>query len=647
MNGLYCIKHFDKYGRLAPGIYINGNGSIVGDGDHGYRIENSDGTQLKGWTSDLTGVHELEVEIGQNVQLGPSVPGVNAQNNQDGGEHHWWTPTGDTRGTRELKFTVNYDSEGDYILTYHNANKSQWSVAHYRIKVKAPKLAQEKTPEADHVNFSNNRPVIIEKDNTGVGDGQDGSIAFTITEGTDNAGYDDQEAYQDAVSEQDVYYIERAVGEFLYNDKNSEKYAKSVFFYVKQEYGAENDDVTITLNFEGINGDYLKNFIALDNVRLTYCGDTPFIIDEKNRISTAQQPVSGNELIPVYINRHFDEGAWNAFVCPVPLNVGQVRSAFGSDVKISEITENGLDPKNPYRIEFKTVELGENLSERVILPGHFYLVKPSAVSTVPSVAQINESTYEIKRYNNGAFDDAGDGLNSKYNFVPLGNHDLRKDRYVKEGDTYKLVAGGEALIPSEEPSDATMVVDVEEGGVTYYKWDEAAVGSWEPYADGNKRYKGYSKLESVEGVNSPYRRFTTKRYLKGYQEDVNGVDHNAIELRGSYAPQELNDTKNSYVFATKENETRLVHLNSNSSVKKLQGSRFYIYDIEAVDSSTGAKPFTFVVDGVEDEDEFSGINNAVSVAADNGDIYTISGQKVNGTLLKGVYVKNGKKFLVK
>ena len=101
------------------------------------------------------------------------------------------------------------------------------------------------------------------------------------------------------------------------------------------------------------------------------------------------------------------------------------------------------------------------------------------------------------------------------------------------------------------------------------------------------------------------------------------------------------------MFATKENETRLVHLNSNSSVKKLQGSRFYIYDIEAGESSTGAKPFTFVVDGVEDEDEFSGINNAVSVAADNGDIYTISGQKVNGTLQKGVYVKNGKKFLVK
>ena len=294
---------------------------------------------------------------------------------------------------------------------------------------------------------------------------------------------------------------------------------------MKQEYGAENDDVTIKLNFEGIGGDYLKNFIALDNVRLTYCGDTPFIIDEKNRISTAQQPVSGgNELIPVYINRHFDEGAWNAFVCPVPLNVGQVRSAFGNDVKISEITENGLDPKNPYRIEFKTVELGQNLSERVILPGHFYLVKPSAVSTVPSVAQIKQptpTTYKINRYNNGE----SDGDNGKYNFVPLGNHDLRKDRYVKEGDTYKLVAGGEALIPSEEPSDATMVVDVEEGGVTYYKWNEAAVGSWEPYADGNKRYKGYSKLESVEGVNSPYRRFTTKRYLKGYQETVRSQCH--------------------------------------------------------------------------------------------------------------------------
>ena len=94
------------------------------------------------------------------------------------------------------------------------------------------------------------------------------------------------------------------------------------------------------------------------------------------------------------------------------------------------------------------------------------------------------------------------------------------------------------------------------------------------------------------------------------------------------------------------NETRLVHLKEGSSVNKLQGSRFYIHDI-AKNTPANAKPFTFVVDGVEDEDEFTGINNAVSVAADNGDIYTISGQKVNGTLQKGVYVKNGKKFLVK
>ena len=125
--------------------------------------------------------------------------------------------------------------------------------------------------------------------------------------------------------------------------------------------------------------------------------------------------------------------------------------------------------------------------------------------------------------------------------------------------------------------------------------------------------------------------------------------HNNIKLHGSYFPQEIQNRGNSYIFATKEGQTRLVHLNENATATnaptELQGYRFYIEDV--ANASGNAKPFTFVVDGVADDDEFSGINSAVSVAADNGDIYTIAGQKVTGKLLKGVYVKNGKKFLVK
>ena len=655
VKGLYCVKHYDEYERTAIGIYINGEGESK---EAWYRKKlRGEDTWPEEWIQFNDGV--IDVNIGDQIQFGPNVPRQNAANNENG-THHWWTPNNDWTGEREFILTVDYDSEGDYILTHQNSNDDKWTYAYYRLRVHAPGFD---TPEADHVNFSNNKPVIIEKDRTGVSENQDGSIAFTITEGNDH-GIKTIADYQHTAAEHDVYYVERAVGEFLYDSKNGDNYTKTVFFYVQGD-DYKLDDIKISLEFSGIDNDYLNNFIAIDNMRLTYKGDTPFILDQHNKITTSAEPVSVNSLIPVYMNREFTAGAWNAFVCPIPLNVNQVRNAFGDGVQLSEIDEDGLFKDNPYVIKFTSIDVTaedpqdtadpvereareEKLLEQVVLPGHFYLVKPSAVNYKSSVAQIDKNTYAIK-----AYDDEHDIVEGNPNygtgkFVPLGNHDLRKPKYNSSDD--KLLEGGEALVPT----NGTKVYS--EDGKTYTWADDFA--NWDPYAAGNSRYAGYSKLAPIASGNSPYRPFYTERYKSGQD-----VKHNAIELYGSYAPQTIAGSTsadsdagkfrgNCYVFQTKSDgetgQTRLVHLNAKGNAVELPGFRFFIHDIEADETdANGAKPFTFVVDGVEDDDEFSGINSAVSVAADNGDIYTIAGQKVTGKLLKGVYVKNGKKFLVK
>ena len=56
-------------------------------------------------------------------------------------------------------------------------------------------------------------------------------------------------------------------------------------------------------------------------------------------------------------------------------------------------------------------------------------------------------------------------------------------------------------------------------------------------------------------------------------------------------------------------------------------------------SASGAKMITF-------GDTTTGIN-AMDAATEEGDIYTLGGQKVQKTTMKGVYIKNGKKVVVK
>ena len=113
-------------------------------------------------------------------------------------------------------------------------------------------------------------------------------------------------------------------------------------------------------------------------------------------------------------------------------------------------------------------------------------------------------------------------------------------------------------------------------------------------------------------------------------------------------PQKFEDRGNTYIFSTQEGVTRLVHLSGSTTQTNapqgLNGFRFYIQDISG---ESGAKSFSFITDGVEDEDEATEIINTLIDDDVDGDIYNIAGQKVTGKLPKGAYVRNGKKFLVK
>ena len=72
-------------------------------------------------------------------------------------------------------------------------------------------------------------------------------------------------------------------------------------------------------------------------------------------------------------------------------------------------------------------------------------------------------------------------------------------------------------------------------------------------------------------------------------------------------------------------------------------------DLKAKSGTAGAKSYTMVF-GVEQGEIVTGISevNINTVSANDDKIYTIDGQQINGSSLpKGLYIKNGKKIIVK
>ena len=581
------IKGYDEFGRRSLGVYLVGD-QVIEAADDTYHSQFPGGD---GWND---GKKVITVNPGDNITLGPTA-------DRDNNGLDWWMPYGHEY-KRQIDITADYTNAGNYILTQRDEvdGKTVYKVWHYIIKVNG-------APDA-----------IVDVDVNGTGkpyalgkNARDVSIAQVKPDPYSNAGFESFDDFKTFLALSSKVLPERVVGRYFYN--NMDEFKKSITFYVPESGGhsTQLEDLEIKFNFTGVGDDFANNFIAIDNVRLTYIGDTPFILDETTNETTSSTDAD-REWVPVYMQRKFDKDAWNAFVCPIPLNVIQLKTAFGEGVEVSEISKKGLDPKYPLRIVFDKVNIPALPDEdapgyndiartRVIWPGHFYIIKPSVEPAYdPDLYKV--TTNEIT--GNISFGKTAEGV-----YVNLGNHNLsnKKHDYYYDGEDEPIAFPSERL----------------EGVHLGAKQGDAGTAAGDPII----LTKYESKTDDTGDV--PYLwKFYTERYDEAEQE----VEHNQIRLIGSYLPQNI-VTGSNYIFATKEGETRLVHLKEDGShVTKLNGFRFYIHDFSA---ENGAKSFTFIADGVEDEEEATEIINALIDDDVDGDIYNIAGQKVTGKLPKG------------
>lgn len=165
---------------------------------------------------------------------------------------------------------------------------------------------------------------------------------------------------------------------------------------------------------------------------------------------------------------------------------------------------------------------------------------------------------------------------------------------------------------------------------------------------------GQSKTINTKTYNGPLY-VLGRRNVDPISADVfndggwNAPNHNSIRYYGTYLKKTGGVPERSYVFSKGD----MYHTKTAQTIK---GFRFWIQDEEASQGGS-AKPFVLSIGGVEDQQESQQIITTLSeveiVTDDNAAVYSLSGQflgkgkQLLGSLPKGIYVVNNKKYMVK
>lgn len=154
------------------------------------------------------------------------------------------------------------------------------------------------------------------------------------------------------------------------------RYKNMILVYVPTA-GAKLD---IGIKVEGSNqsGDWT----AFDNFQLQYCGNRDLILDE-SQTSTHYMDLQkdANYAYTLILKRTMSQNKWNSITLPVKLTVGQFKTAFGDQAKLSVL--KGTDPNRDTRILFESVDLTNDYAT-AIQPGKLYIMQSTRGANVTS-----------------------------------------------------------------------------------------------------------------------------------------------------------------------------------------------------------------------------------------------------------------------
>ena len=137
-------------------------------------------------------------------------------------------------------------------------------------------------------------------------------------------------------------------------------------------------------------------------------------------------------------------------------------------------------------------------------------------------------------------------------------------------------------------------------------------------------------------------------------KNVVAIESSGFKCTGSWNNEDFPEY--SYFINAKDNTFYLFDPTKVAAGTKPHAGAFRAWIISTSPNPAAAAQLNMRINGVEDNDETTAIWNAISADDDNAevgskDIYSLSGQKMNTTdtrsLPKGIYIVNGKKFIIK
>lgn len=158
----------------------------------------------------------------------------------------------------------------------------------------------------------------------------------------------------------------------------------------------------IGINIGGdANASATGEWTAFDNFRLLYYGEEAekpeLVLDEENPdLSYLTESSDTYENTTLHLNRSFSLNKWNTLILPIDLTYGQMKSAFGDDVKLAKLFELSATS-----IRFKTIE---NKSDDEVMLDAFtpYIIKPTkagdaaAAYTTPRLKKTPNQYWQAK-----------------------------------------------------------------------------------------------------------------------------------------------------------------------------------------------------------------------------------------------------------
>lgn len=138
----------------------------------------------------------------------------------------------------------------------------------------------------------------------------------------------------------------------------------------------------------------INEWTAFDNFRLLYAGEPEgapeLVLDEDNPdLKYLTEPIEEYNNCNLHLKRSFELNKWNTLILPVDLTYGQMKEAFGKEVKLAELYK-----LTPNSVRFKTVEC--NSDDDVMLKAFSpYIIKPTQAAG-------ENSAYTTPRLKKGA-----------------------------------------------------------------------------------------------------------------------------------------------------------------------------------------------------------------------------------------------------